>query len=93
MAMDKKSRDSKNNLQNRVLGETFNQNQKHPIVKGFRNTFGIGRITHGHLYTGQLCSHFVFRQVDIMGAVCWDPNYTQGLDFLDHNFLSSKNSG
>ena len=46
MAMDKKSRDSKNNLQNRVLGETFNQNQnqnqKHPIVKWFRNTFGIG---------------------------------------------------
>ena len=29
--MDKKSRDSKNNLQNRVLGETFNQNQKHTI--------------------------------------------------------------
>ena len=40
MAMDKKkSRDSKYNLQNRVLGETFNQKQKNPIVKGFRNTF------------------------------------------------------
>ena len=23
-------------------------------------------ISHGHLYTGQLCCHFVFRQVDIM---------------------------
>ena len=23
----------------------------------------------------------------------WDPNYTPGVDFLDHNFLSSKNSG
>ena len=43
MTMDKKSRDSKNNLQNRVLGETFNQNQKYPIVKGFRNTCEIGR--------------------------------------------------
>ena len=41
MAMDKKSRDSKNNLQNRVLGETFNKN--HPMVKGFSNTFGTGR--------------------------------------------------
>ena len=53
----------------------------------------IGVCSHGYLYTGQLCRHFVFRQVDIMGAVCWDPNYTLGLDFLDHNFLSSKNSG
>ena len=23
----------------------------------------------------------------------WDPNYTPGVDFLDHNFLSSKNLG
>mgnify|MGYP006888789770 CR=1 FL=1 len=23
----------------------------------------------------------------------WDPNYTPGVDFLDHDFLSSKNSG
>ena len=51
------------------------------------------KLSHGHLHTGQLSRHFVFRQVDIMGAVCWDPNYTPGLDFLDHNFLSSKNSG
>ena len=51
------------------------------------------KLNHGHLYTGQLCRHFVFRQVDIMGAVCWDPNYTPGLDFLNHNSLSSKNSG
>ena len=43
MAMDKKSRDSKNNLQNRVLEETFNQKQKYPIVKEFRNTFDILR--------------------------------------------------
>ena len=42
---------------------------------------------------GSVCRHFVFRQVDIMGAVCWDPNYTPGLDFLDHNFLPSKYSG
>ena len=27
------------------------------------------------------------------GAGAWDPNYTPGVDFLDHNFLSSKNSG
>ena len=24
---------------------------------------------HGHLYTGQLSRHFVFRQVDIMGGI------------------------
>ena len=23
----------------------------------------------------------------------WDPNYTPGVDFLDHDFLSSKKSG
>ena len=26
-------------------------------------------------------------------AGTWDPNYAPGVDFLDHNFLSSKNSG
>ena len=26
-------------------------------------------------------------------AGSWDPNYTPGVDFLDQNFLSSKNSG
>ena len=30
---------------------------------------------HGLLYTGQLCCHFVFKQVDIMGENNWDPNY------------------
>ena len=49
--------------------------------------------THGHLYTGQLCRHFVFRQVDIMGGNTWDPNYAPGLDFLDHIFFNLKNSG
>jgi hypothetical protein len=44
-------------------------------------------VSHGHLYTGQLCRHFIFRQVDIMGAVPWDPNYTPGVDFLDRDFL------
>ena len=48
---------------------------------------------HGHLYTGQLCRHFVFRQVDIMGGNTWDPNYAPGLDFLDHIFFNQKNSG
>ena len=27
------------------------------------------------------------------GAGAWDPNHTPGVDFLGHNFLSSKNSG
>ena len=27
------------------------------------------------------------------GGGAWDPNYDPGADFLDHNFLSSKNSG
>ena len=35
MARDKKSKDSKNNLQNGVSGETFSQNQKYPIAKYF----------------------------------------------------------
>ena len=26
-------------------------------------------------------------------AGTWNPNYTPGVDFLDHDFLSSKNSG
>ena len=26
-------------------------------------------------------------------AGTWDSNYTPGVDFLDHDFLSSKNSG
>ena len=52
-----------------------------------------GGLGHGHLYTGQLCRHFVFRQVDIMGGNTWDPNYAPGLDFLDHNFFNLKNSG
>ena len=50
------------------------------------------RLDHGHLYTGQLCFHFVFRQVDIMGGNTWDPNYALGFDFLDHIF-NLKNSG
>ena len=48
---------------------------------------------HGHLYTGQLCRHFVFRQVDIMGGNTWDPNCAPGLDFLDHIFFNLKDSG
>ena len=50
-------------------------------------------LKHGHLYIGQLCRHFVFRQVDIMGRNTWDPNYAQALDFLDHIFFNLKNSG
>ena len=45
----------------------------------------IKRTLHnGHLYTVQLCRHFVFRQVDIMGGNTWDQNYAPGLDFLVH---------
>ena len=28
-----------------------------------------------------------------MGAVTWDPNYTPGMNFLDHIFSILKNSG
>ena len=45
------------------------------------------QINHGHLHTGQLCRHFFFCQVTRVGAVTWDPNYTPGVDFLDHDFL------
>jgi hypothetical protein len=30
---------------------------------------------------------FFFRQATSMGANTWDPNYTLGVDFLDHDFL------
>ena len=45
------------------------------------------QLIHGHLHTGQLCRHFFFCQVTRVGAVTWDPNYTPGVDFLDHDFL------
>ena len=44
-------------------------------------------LSHGHLHIGQLCRHFFFCQVTRVGAVTWDPNYTQGVDFLDHDFF------
>ena len=44
-------------------------------------------ISHGHLYTGQLSRHFLFWQVTSLRPVTLDPNYTPGVDFLDHDFL------
>ena len=40
-------------------------------------------------------SHWAFRGAKNYGwgAGGWDPNHTPGVDFLGHNFLSSKNSG
>ena len=40
-------------------------------------------------------SHWLFRGAKNYGwgAGAWDPNHTPGVDFLGHNFLSSKNSG
>ena len=63
--------------------------------------FHHDHIAYPHLYnkpwtsftTGQRSGATVSIQADIMGAVTWDPNYATGVDFLDHNFLSSKNSG
>ena len=43
--------------------------------------------------TGQGSGVTVSIQADIMGAVTWDPNYTPGMDFLDHIFSILKNSG
>ena len=52
----------------------------------------------GHLIHGLLnrwTSHWLFRGAKKYGwgGGAWDPNYDPGADFLDHNFLSSKNSG
>ena len=40
-------------------------------------------------------SHWLFRGAKMYGwgGGAWDSNYDPGADFLDHNFLSSKNSG
>ena len=54
------------------------------VTTSKKNIWIKNRPTHGHLHTGQLCCHFVFRQVDIMGGNTWDLNYAPGLDFLDH---------
>ena len=35
----------------------------------------------------------IFLVICIHEAGTWDPNYAPGVDFLDHDFLSSKNSG
>ena len=82
-----------------TCGKCVSKNQKKcrylwmvPYIQGI--IFLIESVSdHGHLYTGQLCRHFVFRQVDIMGGNTWDPNYAPGLDFLDHIFFNLKNSG
>ena len=44
-------------------------------------------VRHGHLHTGELTRHFVFWQVTSLGVDTWDPNYTPGVDLLDHDFL------
>ena len=61
------------------------------VIANFRT--GFCRVIHGHLYSGQLCHHFVFRQVDIIGGNIWDPNYAPGLDFWTTFFFNLKNSG
>ena len=38
-------------------------------------------------------SSFCFCQVTSLRVETCDPNYTQGVDFLDHNFFDLKNSG
>ena len=35
----------------------------------------------------------IFLEICPHEAGTWDPNYAPGVKFLDHNFLSSKNSG
>ena len=60
---------------------------KHP------NFAMVATITHGLL--NRWTSHWLFRGAKKYdwGGGAWDPNYDPGADFLDHNFLSSKNSG
>ena len=52
--------------------------------KHFQNAYE-GEI---HLHTAQLCCHFVFLQVEILGTQI----YTPGVDFLDRDCLYLKNS-
>ena len=49
----------------------------------------------GHGLLNRWTSHWLFRGAKKYdwGGGAWDPNYDPGADFLDHNFLSSKNSG
>ena len=51
------------------------------------STKSLAYTRHGYLHTGQqLCRHF-FLTSGQHEAGTWDPNYTPGVDFLDHNFL------
>ena len=54
---------------------------------------GACLFTHGLL--NRWTSHWLFRGAKMYGwgGGAWDPNYDPRADFLDHNFLSSKNSG
>ena len=54
------------------------------------NTVWIG---HGLLNRWTAMSPFLFLTRGQHEAGTWDPNYAPRVDFLDHNFLSSKNSG
>ena len=60
------------------------------VISGDNKPVGIG---HGLL--NRWTSHCLFRGAKKYGwgGGAWDPNYDPGADFLDHNFLSSKNSG
>ena len=64
----------------------------HPQVP-FADVIYGWSLKHGLL--NRWTSHWLFRGAKKYdwGGGAWDPNYDPGADFLDHNFLSSKNSG
>ena len=66
------------------------------ISEGISNLdpFSKNVLIHGLLYTymdGTAVKFFLLIFPHEAGT--WNPNYAPGVDFLDHNFLSSKNSG
>ena len=62
-------------------------------VFSYKDLQSLSEFMHGLL--NRWTSHWLFRGAKKYdwGGGAWDPNYDPGADFLDHNFLSSKNSG
>ena len=52
-----------------------------------KNPFRYSYLVHGLLYYWTAMSSYFLLTSGQHEAGTWDPNYTPGLDFLDHNFL------
>ena len=69
------------------MDEYGNLDFTEPSKDETKSTITQPQITrHGHLHTGQLSCHF-FLTSDQPEGEMWDPYYTPGVDFLDHDFL------